>query len=87
VTCHELLGKILAALKHGTLLRGTYYQHIGHSLGEIVTDTLHKRILIAHNYHIHSVSLDKLLDCREVKGRKIDILAIGISASIAGSDK
>ena len=83
---HEALCKVLAALECGTGLRGADHERTARTGCEEVIYAGHERILVAYDNHIYTILTGKTCDGLEVEGRNRHILAVCVSAAVAGSD-
>ena len=89
VALHEALGKVLAALQHGTLTGGTDDGNILQSLIglEIIVDSLHQGVFGTYHDHVDALGEDKGLDAFEIIGLEGYVLTHTLGSGIAGSNK
>ena len=85
---HEAFGKVLAALKHRTRLARTDDGDVSQFrvVLEEVVNALYQRVLRTDHDHIYPVSQHEHLDCVEVVGLDVNVLAHLSRAGVTGSD-
>ena len=84
---HELLGKVLAALKLCTGLGGTNHLQVGQGILHIVGDASHQRVFAAHDEHVDVVILAEVGHLPEVERFQCHIGAVLSCAGIAGGNE
>ena len=87
VAGHEALGVVFARLKHGSgFFRADKKGLRGVESLEVVDDSCHEGVFIAHDNHVDCLLGDDAADGFEVEGRGVDVGAEGAGAAVAGGD-